>query len=403
MILYRCNSAGHIPNMFALHLILLLIGWIAAIRVSGIAHALGETGCAYLLLTGTIAPLLLPKLGFARSMPILRPADTNRIKLKSLALSLGLALMLAHAQLMQHFAPDAFARFAQHGVILIGLSLACVPFYVRWVDRRMATPEDEYLNLGEALTGKRAWSWPEQQTFVLSWVIKIAFTPIMAGGLIGVARDLAIADFPLTAPGVIEALFVFGLGADLTIACIGYACSSKLLGNEIKSVEPTWGGWFACMICYPPYNWLMHQATHQQDKIVWSDWLQMSDWLYWPWAFAIAATWIIYWLATASFGTTFSNLTWRKLVDSGPYRYTKHPAYISKNAYWWLSTVPFVGVSSTKDLLRNIAGMTLLSLIYYLRAKTEERHLMRFPEYAAYAAHIDEQGLLAKLRRLLRT
>lgn len=103
-----------------------------------------------------------------------------------------------------------------------------------------------------------------------------------------------------------------------------------------------------------------------------------------------------------SFGLRFSNLSWRGLVDSGPYRYTKHPAYISKNLYWWLHTVPFVGVSSSLDLWRNILGLSFVSLVYYLRAKTEERHLMAFPEYAAYAARIEQDGLLARCVRCLR-
>ena len=41
-----------------------------------------------------------------------------------------------------------------------------------------------------------------------------------------------------------------------------------------------------------------------------------------------------------------------------------------------------------------------MNLIYYLRAKTEERHLMRDPDYRAYAAWIAEHGLFARVRRV---
>src|SRR5690606_33230096 len=98
------------------------------------------------------------------------------------------------------------------------------------------------------------------------------------------------------------------------------------------------------------------------------------------------------------FGLRFSNLSWRGLVNTGPYRYTKHPAYLSKNIYWWLHTVPFVGVASNMDLLRNLLGLSFVSMVYYIRAKTEEHHLMAFPEYHDYSQYINKKGLLARLK-----
>lgn len=108
---------------------------------------------------------------------------------------------------------------------------------------------------------------------------------------------------------------------------------------------------------------------------------------------------MLYWLSTASFGIRFSNLTYRGLIDHGPYRYTKHPAYWSKNIYWWLHAVPFVGITSAGDFARSFLGLGFVSLIYYLRAKTEERHLRKFPEYRAYCDWIDTNGLWACCRR----
>jgi hypothetical protein len=45
--------------------------------------------------------------------------------------------------------------------------------------------------------------------------------------------------------------------------------------------------------------------------------------------------------------------------------------------------------------------LALLNLIYYARARTEERHLSRDPTYVAYALWIDQHGLLAGLARVL--
>ena len=126
-------------------------------------------------------------------------------------------------------------------------------------------------------------------------------------------------------------LFSFGLCIDLLLASAGYFFASRILGNEIKSTEKTWLGWLVCLICYPPLLEIFLIIKRQQDSFIWTDWLTPSTSLYWIWAFLIATTWLIYWLSTVSFGLRFSNLSWRGLVDTGPYRYTKHPAYISKN------------------------------------------------------------------------
>ena len=96
---------------------------------------------------------------------------------------------------------------------------------------------------------------------------------------------------------------------------------------------------------------------------------------------------------------TFSNLSYRRLINKGVYRYTKHPAYISKNIYWWLYTLPFMGVAFVSvEWWKNVLGLTFVSLIYYGRAKSEERHLMKFPEYRHYCNEIDKKGIFRWLK-----
>jgi protein-S-isoprenylcysteine O-methyltransferase Ste14 len=109
----------------------------------------------------------------------------------------------------------------------------------------------------------------------------------------------------------------------------------------------------------------------------------------------------IYALCTVSFGLRFSNLTHRGIITSGPYRFTKHPAYWSKNLSWWLVSVPFVSEFGWKMALRNCCILGLVNLIYYARARTEERHLSRDPTYVAYALWMNEHGLLRWVSRWL--
>jgi len=103
-----------------------------------------------------------------------------------------------------------------------------------------------------------------------------------------------------------------------------------------------------------------------------------------------------------AFGLRFSNLTHRGILTHGPYRWTRHPAYLSKNLFWWISGLPFFCSNGFVEGARNTAIMVLVSGVYYWRAKTEERHLMADPAYQAYAAWMDRNDLWAKLRGLLR-
>lgn len=109
--------------------------------------------------------------------------------------------------------------------------------------------------------------------------------------------------------------------------------------------------------------------------------------------------WVVYWLATFEFGMTFSNLSWRGLINKGVYRYTKHPAYISKNLYWWLNTLPFCGVTLfSLAWWQNILGLTFVSLIYYGRAWSEEKHLNNFSDYRKYSQRIDKIGIFRYIK-----
>lgn len=281
--------------------------------------------------------------------------------------------------------------------LVLPFILFLVPRYVAWAGRRIGVEEDEHERFGLVLKGRRGWCWVEQKPYLLAWCVKFFFIPLMYSFLALAMEGMILFSWEWNPATLVLGLFSFGLCFDLLIAFGGYLFSMRLLGGEIRSVDGTWLGWLACMMCYPPLLVVLHYVKQQVDDIVWSDWLLPNEPLYWMWATLVTGTWLVYWLATASFGLKFSNLSWRGLIDRGPYRYTKHPAYLAKNLYWWLHTVPFIGVQDWLDLLRNFVGLTFVSLVYYLRAKTEEAHLLAFPEYAAYSARIEREGLFARV------
>src|SRR5208283_2486604 len=113
----------------------------------------------------------------------------------------------------------------------------------------------------------------------------------------------------------------------------------------------------------------------------WGAWLRGVPWLYELWGCLIVLLVFFYVWSTVAFGARFSNLTHRGIITNGPYRYTKHPAYLAKNLSWWLIAMPFMPSGNGAHFVRCCMLLGVLNGIYYLRAKTEERHLLLDPVY----------------------
>ena len=92
--------------------------------------------------------------------------------------------------------------------------------------------------------------------------------------------------------------------------------------------------------------------------------------------------------ASVSLFTKASNLTNRGIVSRFPYNIVRHPAYISKISLWWLASFCviknfLISQMYLKTFLYIIVAL-LWTFIYFLRAITEERHLLQDPEYRDY-------------------
>lgn len=190
--------------------------------------------------------------------------------------------------------------------------------------------------------------------------------------------------------------------ADTVFGTVGYLSTARALDAHIRSSNPYPLGWAAALVCYPPlFTWLQQAGFDYHDGQLWMDWLGPSQPLLYAWGGAVLLLTAIYALSTVVFGIRFSNLTNRGILTHGPYRFTKHPAYISKNLSWWLISVPFVSNAGAGTAALHCAILLCMNGIYWLRARTEERHLMQDPTYRAYAAWIAEHGLFARLGRML--
>lgn len=246
--------------------------------------------------------------------------------------------------------------------------------------------------LGRAAIGgewrclRRALANRRTGTALRDLLVKLFFVPLMVcffyancGSLFSSLRALRES---VSFDSVYSLLYWCIFALDVSLGLVGYLCAARWLGNKSVSVEPTLFGWAVALACYPPFN------------AVTGDYLPYGASMGTPWLMtgnpaldrgadiacklAVLVLMGIYAWATTAFGLRFSNLTNRGILSGGPYRYVRHPAYISKNLAWWFESARNFG---SPWQLVFLAGW---NLIYALRALTEERHLMKDPDYRAY-------------------
>lgn len=287
------------------------------------------------------------------------------------------------------------------------LFIGAIP-YVLWLDRVLVNPRDASWHFGAMLIGREPWEPAEVKRHALSWLVKGFFCAFMIsivpGGFGAVVRfdwSHAFHDPVEFATLLIETMFMI----DVQIAMVGYLVTMKPLDAQIRTANPHLAAWVAALICYPPFI-LMGEGgvlDYHHNGAEWPHWLARQTALMWVWAAALVILTAIYAWATVAFGLRFSNLTYRGVLTNGPYRFTRHPAYLSKNAYWWLATLPFLTTSgSMVDAIRNTVILGLVSAVYYWRARTEEQHLLaEDAKYREYHAWMAQHGAIASVLRKL--
>ncbi|HEY0149837.1 MAG TPA: DUF1295 domain-containing protein [Allosphingosinicella sp.] len=296
------------------------------------------------------------------------------------------------------------------GLAAVPLLLLSVP-YVIWIDRRLKEPRDGAWQMGQLVIGRNTAIDKELLfDFLRSWTIKAFFLAFMLAIVPGNWFATVTPSWQEISANIVTLTFwLIGIMfmIDTVIATVGYALTMKPLDAHIRSANPFAAGWTAALICYPPFV-LMNpngpldylQGTAGSDG--WVHWLEGYPGLIALWAVLLVGLAAFYAWATVAFGIRFSNLTHRGILTHGPYALTKHPAYLSKNLFWWLGAMPFFTVTGNiNDAVRNTAILAAVSGVYYWRARTEERHLGADPDYRAYAQWMERNGPIPRLTRKL--
>ena len=288
---------------------------------------------------------------------------------------------------------------AYAAIPLVVLSL----LYVPWLDRALVEPRDHAWHFGAMLLLRPGWDAREVLSHWRVWIIKAFFTAFMVSIVPFAFHTIVTADFGEVAARperialtIIEAMFMI----DVMIGTVGYIVTMRPLDAHIRSGNPLLAGWVAALICYPPIVWGIlgngRAINYEQNTAGWVHWMAGNDTLLAVWGALLVALTGVYAWATFAFGLRFSNLTYRGVLTNGPYRFTRHPAYVSKNLFWWAAVLPFLVTSgSPVDAIRNSFFLVVVNAIYFWRAKTEEAHLLaEDPKYREYHAWMAQNGLL---------
>lgn len=281
--------------------------------------------------------------------------------------------------------------------------------YIVLLDRYATAPKDGCWAFGAWLMGLAEQGAREDlYNHLRSWAVKAFFLAFMLaivppgfGTFIRGDMSTLLHDPVALASWLITFMFVI----DVAFASVGYILALKPLDSHIRTATPYAAGWMAALICYPPFILMgdngpfdYHPGTQE-----WSVWFAGHPVVLSVFGVVLVALTAVYAWATVAFGFRFSNLTNRGILTHGPYAFSRHPAYLSKNLFWMVSTVPFLTTGSWVDAVRATLLMGAVAGVYYWRARTEERHLMLDPAYREYSAWMDRHGLVPRFFGWLRS
>ncbi len=326
--------------------------------------------------------------------------DTSLTKLAGLWLTwAGIALIYG----TERFYWDGNFSFAMWCFELAAPALFVLSIpYILLLDRYAVEPKDGCWSLGAWLMGlKEPIDREAIYNHLRSWAVKGFFTAFMVSIVPPGFGDFIRADTSQVLQNPVALanwLITFMFVIDVAFATVGYIIAVRPLDSHIRTANPFAAAWMAALICYPPFILMSNGGPLDYN-------VGTADWTHWfdghPVVLALVGAILvgltaIYASATIAFGFRFSNLTNRGILTHGPYAFSRHPAYLSKNLFWWISTVPVLSTGSWIDAVRATLLISVVSGVYYWRARTEERHLSLDPAYVEYSEWMARNGLVPR-------
>ncbi len=186
---------------------------------------------------------------------------------------------------------------------------------------------------------------------------------------------------------------------DASMFAFGYHSESWFLRNKLRYAETNPLHILVCIACYSPFNMAtgaFFGPSYQNPYILFSgDIMHPMTWV----LRGLGVFFLLLLLSSSlSMFTRASNLTNRGIVDWGPYRIIRHPGYFAKNMFWLMTLIPafvpnkadpyFAWPAYILYCATIVWGFLGWGTLYFLRSITEERFLMRDPDYVAYCKKV---------------
>lgn len=395
---------GSSETSFLVNFIVLML----SIVITALSYLMGVTAyagltvilmCSQLILTVVLESIFFPRASAVLNWRNRRRLNWRRVIFREVALVVTLGVIGCVYWMFPAFSDQAMAK-VYYPFLWIALPLLValsIPYFCL-MDRWDEEEEDAFCRVGKAIcTCRRTLSRFELENYIRSWLIKGFWLSIMQPHVVEKMHVLItyhwsrIEDRPMSM-FLMASTICYAM--DYFFAVSGYVLNLKMFNTHTRSAEPTLLGWCVTIGCYWPFwdvlfypYFLKYQAANQ-----WNTLFVVGSGMWWIWAVAIITMQFLYVAATISAGIRFSNLTYRGLWNTGPYRWTKHPAYVFKNISWWLIYIPFL-LNFGTDAIKCALLLLGVNGVYYLRARTEERHLSHYPEYVAYALQMNEHSI----------
>ncbi len=335
---------------------------------------------------------------------IRRHIDWKRVFYKEVALLVTLAVIGFLYWLLPMFAYNDFKLiyFPFLKYLVPFMLITSVPYFCL-MDKIDEEPNDVYYELGHSIIHLKKMRGFAFGNYVRSWLVKAFWLSLMQPAAV---KDIKwfvnlIWSNDLNNPHEwfwrANSMCFF---IDLAYTASGYLVNLKILNSHTRTAEPTLLGWLVAIMCYWPF-WgvLFYPFFFRYEEMQWINYFRSGSAIWWTWFGMIIFLEFLYSMATVAAGFRFSNLTYRGLWNTGPYKYTKHPAYVFKNISWWLISIPFM--AATPALAIKLSCLLLgNNIIYYMRAKTEERHLSHYPEYVEYALMMNQKSIFRGMAKI---
>ncbi|UWQ96803.1 hypothetical protein K3728_06150 [Rhodobacteraceae bacterium M385] len=322
----------------------------------------------------------------------LRPQFSSQMFLILFYKVVGVAASFATAWILYSFLPIYQDVWYQETFIVLQSALPyALPFfslYLLTFHFISLEPDDGLAEFGRlCLSCGHLGDRKKAADYALGILIKMFFVPIMVG--FGLGDWLRLSTITVQIDGFrdfYELSYQLVLLIDVCFGAIGYLCSFRLLSAHVRFPERTLGGWMVCIMCYVPFWQIINRNyLNYSDGVVWGNVFVEASIPYAVWGSAILFLMTVYALSTVSFGYRFSNLTYRGVVCSGPYKFTRHPAYLSKNISYWMIEIPILGTTLGSAVSGTLA-LLAVNLIYYVRARYEEKCCLQHEDYKIYYA-----------------